>query len=81
MLFTKAEIEEGLLALADELDAAGVATTISVVGGSAIILHVDRQVLTNDVDALCSSTPEVEAAARKVRAAKRWPETWLHDAV
>jgi hypothetical protein len=81
VLFTKAEIEEGLLALADELDASGVATTICVVGGSAIILHVDRQVLTNDVDALYSSTPEVESAVRKVSAAKRWPETWLNGAV
>jgi hypothetical protein len=81
VLFTKAEIEEGLLALADELDTSGVATTICVVGGSAIILHVDRQVLTNDVDALYSSSPEFESAVRKVSEAKRWPETWLNDAV
>ena len=68
MLFTRAEIEEGLLALVNQLVTSGVATTICVVGGAAIMLQVDREVLTNDIDALYSPKPDIEAAARKVGA-------------
>ena len=80
MLFTKEEIEEGLRALVNELVASGVTSTIYVVGGSAIMLHVERHVLTSDVDALYSSASDVQAAVRRVGDAKRWPETWLNDA-
>ena len=79
MLFTKAEIEEGLLAPVDELVASGVTSAIYVVGGAAIMLHVEREALTNDVDVLYSSA-EIRASVRSVGVAKRWPETWLNDA-
>jgi hypothetical protein len=79
VLFTKAEIEEGLFALVDELVASGVTSAIYVVGGAAIMLHVERGALTNDVDVLYSSA-EIRASVRSVGAAKRWPETWLNDA-
>jgi len=79
VLFTRAEVEEGLVALVDELVASGVSSAIYVVGGAAIMLHVEREALTNDVDVLHSST-EIQAAVRSVGAAKRWPETWLNDA-
>jgi hypothetical protein len=79
VLFTKAEIEEGLLALVDELVASGVTSAIYVVGGAAIMLHVEREALTNDVDVLYSSA-EIRASVRSVGVAKRWPETWLNDA-
>ena len=71
MLFTKAEIEEGLLALVDELVASGVTSAIYVVGGAAIMLHVEREALTNDVDVLYSSA-EIRASVRSVGVAKRW---------
>ena len=79
MLFTRAEVEEGLLALVDDLVASGVTSAIYVVGGAAIMLPVEREALTNDVDVLHSSA-EIQASARRVGAAKRWPETWLNDA-
>ena len=79
MLFTKADVEEGLVALVDELVASGVSSAIYVVGGAAIMLHVERETLTNDVDVLHSST-EIQSAVRSVGAAKRWPDTWLNDA-
>jgi hypothetical protein len=79
VLFTKAEVQEGLLALVDELVASGVTSAIYVVGGAAIMLHVEREALTNDVDVLYTSA-EIQASVRSVGAAKRWPETWLNDA-
>ena len=40
MLFAKEDVEEGLRSLVDELVAAGVNSTIYVVGGAAIALRV-----------------------------------------
>jgi hypothetical protein len=80
VLFTRAEVEEGLRALVEELVASGVTSTIHVVGGSAIMLHVEREDLTNDVDALYSSTADIQAAIRRVGETKRWTDTWLNDA-
>ncbi|MGA7835550.1 MAG: DUF6036 family nucleotidyltransferase [Acidimicrobiales bacterium] len=79
MLFTKAEIEEGLIALVDDLVSAGVTSAIYVVGGAAIMLHAEREALTSDVDVLYSSA-EIQASVRSVSELKRWPETWLNDA-
>ncbi|MCU1364112.1 MAG: hypothetical protein JWM55_1940 [Acidimicrobiaceae bacterium] len=65
--------------LVDDLVISGVRSVIYVVGGAAIMLHVEREALTNDVDVLHSST-EIQASVRRVSEAKRWPESWLNDA-
>lgn len=81
MLFAKEDVEEGLRSLVDELVAAGVNSTIYVVGGAAIALRVEREALTTDIDALYPPTADIQAAAARVAAAKQWPLTWLNDAV
>ena len=80
MLFTRDDIEAGLRALVDELVAVGATSRIQVVGGAAIILRVEREVLTSDVDTLHCSTSGVQRAVERVAQAKRWPVTWLNDA-
>ncbi len=80
MLFTRADVEDGLSALVDELVSAGVPSTIHVVGGAAIALQAERDSLTADVDALQFPNPDVQAAVERVAQARRWPATWLNDA-
>jgi hypothetical protein len=80
VLFTRDDIEDGLRALADQLVAAGMTSKIQVVGGAAIILRVEREALTSDVDTLHCATSGIQAAAERVAQAKRWPPTWLNDA-
>ncbi len=75
MLFTKEDVEEGLLLLVDELVALGASSAIYVVGGAAIALRVEREVLTTDVDAFYPPTHDVVAAAARVAAVKQWPRT------
>lgn len=80
MLFTRGDIEDGLRALVDELAAVGATSRIQVVGGAAIILRLEREVLTSDVDTLQCSTSGVQRAVERVAQAKQWPATWLNDA-
>lgn len=80
VLFTRDDIEGGLRTLADELAAVGATSRIQVVGGAAIILRVERGVLTSDVDTLHCSTSGVQLAVERVAQAKRWPATRFNDA-
>jgi hypothetical protein len=81
VLFTKEDVEAGLSALVDELVAVGAMSTIQVVGGAAIMLHVNRETLTDDIDALHATTEDVRAAIARVADVYDWPSTWLNDAV
>ena len=81
MLLTPDDVEAGLEALVDELASAGVRSNIYIVGGAAIVYHVERGSLTADVDALLAPGPSFDAAVRRVAQANRWDETWLNDAV
>jgi hypothetical protein len=80
VLFTRSDIEDGLRSLVEELAASGVTSRIQVVGGAAIILQADREVLTSDVDTLHWTTSGIEAAVERVAQARRWPSNWLNDA-
>jgi hypothetical protein len=81
LLFTKEDVEEGLRNLVDELVAVGAVSTIQVVGGAAIMLQVDREALTSDVDALHATTADIRLAIERVADSRDWPSTWLNDAV
>jgi len=81
VLFSKDDIEEALRVLVEELVAAGVAISIQVVGSAAIALQVDREALTDDIDALYRPTPEFNVIVKRLAAERDWPETWLNDAV
>jgi hypothetical protein len=81
MLFTQEGVEEVLAALVSELLADGAEATISVVGGAAMALQVEREAVTSDIAALYSSSPAVKAAVERIAEARNWPRTWLNDAV
>ena len=81
MLFSREDVDEALQALVDELVAAGVPATIDVVGGAAVSLQVEREALTQDIDALHPATSGFTDAVARVGAARGWPDTWLNDAV
>ena len=66
MLFTKTEIEDGLRSLVTELVSTNTEVTLQIVGGAAMMLQVDREVLTTDIDSLHSSSDLVQQAADKV---------------
>ena len=81
MLFTKTEIEDGLRSLVTELVSTTTEVTLQIVGGAALMLQIDREVLTTDIDSLHSSSDLVQQAANKVAMQRNWPTTWLNDAV
>ncbi len=81
MLFSRADLEDALRTLVNELVADEAEAKIQVVGGAAVALQVGRESLTVDIDALGSSTPAVRAAATRMAASRNWPETWINDAV
>ena len=80
MLFERKDIQEGLEALVDELVASGVSSNIHIVGSAAIILQIQRQERTSDVDALQFPAPRVKEAIERVALSRRWPLDWLNDA-
>lgn len=45
------------------------------------MLRVDRETLTNDIDALHATTTDVRVAIARVADVKGWPSTWINDAV
>lgn len=45
------------------------------------MLRVDREILTNDIDALHATTADVRLAIERVADIKGWPSSWLNDAV
>lgn len=81
MLFSKEDVEKALRALVEELVASGIAITIQIVGGAAVALQVEREALTDDIDALHRPTDGFTAVVKRLGDARNWPETWLNDAV
>ena len=57
MPFAKKDVEAGLQQLVEELAESPELLRFHVVGGAAVLLHVNRPTLTSDVDALFTSTP------------------------
>ncbi len=81
MLFGADDLEEALRALVRELVDAGDEAKIRIVGGAAVEMQVGREGLTEDIDALYGSSPEVKSAVERIAEARNWPPTWLSDAV
>ena len=81
MLCSREDVDEALQALVNELAAAGVPATIDVVGGAVASLQVEREALTQDIDALHPATSGFTDTVAHVGAARGWPDTWLNDAV
>ncbi len=81
MLFSREDVDEALQALVDELVAAGVPATVDVEGEAEVSLQVEREALTQDIDALHPATSGFTDAVGHVGAARGWPDTWLDDAV
>ncbi len=81
MLFSREDVDEALQALVGELVDAGISATIDIVGGAAVSLQVDRESLTQDIDALYPATSGFTAAVGRVGASHRLPDNWLNDAV
>jgi len=59
----------------------GAVAKIRVVGSAAVAMQVGREALTEDIDALYGSSPQVKAAVENIAQARNWPPTWLNDAV
>lgn len=81
MLFTKADVEDALRTLVEELADVGTTGTIRVLGGAAVLLQVGREALTEDIDALHPPTRDFANAVKRIGDARNWPSTWLNDAV
>lgn len=63
-----------------ELADAGESATIFVFGGAALILSVNRDRVTQDIDAVFSTPSQVRQAVKKVAAANGLDDDWLNDA-
>jgi len=81
VLFDADDLEEALRALVKELVDAGVEAKIRIVGGAAVEMQVGREGLTEDIDAVYGSSPEVKSAVERIAQARNWPPTWLDDSV
>lgn len=81
MLFDRDTLQEALEELADRVAATGTAVQIRIVGGAAIAIGHGRETLTQDIDALFGTSPEVELAVAAIATERNWPPTWLNNAV
>lgn len=63
-----------------ELADAGESATIFVFGGAALILSVNRDRVTQDIDAVFSTPSQVRQAVKKVAAVNGLDDDWLNDA-
>jgi hypothetical protein len=81
MLLSPEDLDDVLRLLVTELVAAGVEARLQIVGAAAVTLQVGRDVLTRDVDALYTPTPELDDVIKRIATTKNWPETWINNAV
>lgn len=80
-LLTKAVILDALEALTRRLVAAGINSSIYVVGGAAMSVAHGARDATRDVDARFTTVKAVKALAAEVARAKGLPENWVNDNV
>jgi hypothetical protein len=80
--FDLAALESALTELGRRSYAAGRTVEIAVYGGSALLLTLNRQVNTRDVDAVFESDKDfVKQLAAAMAAEFDWDEDWLNDGV
>ncbi|HOW68521.1 MAG TPA: DUF6036 family nucleotidyltransferase [Candidatus Paceibacterota bacterium] len=78
-LFSKAEIEQNLRLLNDELVAKGITGEICIVGGAAMVLAFGSRRSTRDIDALVVAPSAIRLAAKTVADIHGLPAGWLND--
>jgi hypothetical protein len=81
MLLSPEDLDDALRLLVTELVAAGVEARFQIVGAAAVTLQVGRDILTRDIDALYTPTPELDDVVKRIAATKNWPDTWINNAV
>jgi hypothetical protein len=80
MLADRDEIISALDDVARRASALGLDSTIAVLGGAAIELHIEGRGATRDIDALVYRD-RLDPIVHEVAAARGWPADWLNDAV
>lgn len=80
--FDRATLEHALAELGRRALAAGRTVEIAVYGGSALLLTLNRQVNTGDVDAVFEGNRDfVRRLAAEIAEEFGWDENWLNDGV
>jgi hypothetical protein len=80
--FDRATLERALSELGVRAFAAGRTVEIAIYGGSALLLTLDRQVNTGDVDAVFERDKAfVRRLAAEIAQDFEWDENWLNDGV
>lgn len=77
--FTKADIEELLLALGEELTRRGITARLRLVGGAALALNYYDRAGTRDVDASMHPAQAISQAADAVASQMGLHNEWLND--
>ena len=66
MLLSPEDLDDALRLLVTELVAAGVEARFQIVGAAAVTLQVGRDILTRDIDALYTPTPELDDVVKRL---------------
>jgi hypothetical protein len=77
--FNKAQLEQNLQLLNEELRRTGVTGEVCVVGGAAMVLGFGSRRSTRDIDALVIEPPSIRAAIQQVAEKHGLPESWLNE--
>jgi len=79
--FNRTVIENALRRLGELAQADSLTLELSIYGGSAMMLAFDRKAITKDVDAVFTSTANVQPLIRQVAQEQDLPEDWINDDV
>ncbi|OLB63378.1 MAG: hypothetical protein AUH96_10730 [Nitrospirae bacterium 13_2_20CM_2_61_4] len=79
--FDRETLEYALAELGRRAFAAGRTVEIVIYGGSALLLTLNRQINTGDVDAVFEGKDFVRRLAAEMAEEFKWDENWLNDGV
>jgi len=80
--FDRATLEHALAELGQRAFAAGRTVEIAIYGGSALLLTLNRQINTGDVDAVFEGNKDfIKKLAAEMAEEFAWDENWLNDGV
>jgi hypothetical protein len=80
--FDRATLEYALAELGRRAFAAGRTVEIVIYGGSALLLTLNRQINTGDVDAVFEGNKDfIKRLAAEMAEEFKWDENWLNDGV
>jgi hypothetical protein len=80
--FDRSTLEDALAELGQRAFAAGRTVEIAIYGGSALLLTLNRQINTGDVDAVFEGNKDfVKKLAAEMAEEFGWDENWLNDGV